>query len=87
MGTGKGKEDYAIISSIVLIVLTAVLVNINKIKLLFMPADDAEGMTAFENFINYFTDRFYILFVIALITMVGSYFASVWIAGRKRGIV
>lgn len=84
---GHGKEDYAIISSIVLIVLTAVLVNINKIKLLFMPADDAEGMTAFDNFINFFTDRFYILFVIALITMVGSYFASVWIAGRKRGIV
>lgn len=84
---GYGKEDYAIISSGALIILTAILVNIHKIKNLFMSADDVQGMNAFENFIDFFKHKFYILFVIALITMVVSYFASVRIAKKKRGVV
>lgn len=84
---GHGKEDYAIFSSFGVMVLAAITVNIHKIKNLFAPASDAEGTQAFDTFINFFKQKFYVLFIIALITMAVSYFVSVWIAKRKRGVV
>lgn len=84
---GHGKEDYAIFSSCVVMVLSAILLNIHKIKKLFASASDAEGTQAFDAFIHFFKQKFYVLFFLAVITMVVSYFASVWIAKRKRGVV
>lgn len=84
---GHGKENYAIISSWILIFLIAILANIHKLKQIFMLADNIKGLKVFDDFLNFFKYRFYILFVIALITMVVSYFASAWIAKRKRGVV
>ena len=84
---GHGKENYAIFCSCAVIVLTAILININKLKNLFASASDADALQAFDAFINFFKQKFYILFFLAMITMVVSYFASVWIAKRKRGVV
>ena len=84
---GHGKEDYAVFSSCIVIVLTAILVNIHKLKKLFAPASDAEGTQAFDAFIHFFKQKYYVLFFLAVITMAVSYFASVWIAKRKRGVV
>ena len=84
---GHGKEDYATLSSCGVMVFTAVLFNIHKIKKLFSPASDSEGMQAFDAFINFFKQKFYVLFFLAVITMAVSYFASVRIAKRKRGVV
>ena len=84
---GHGKEDYAVLSSCIVMVLTAILVNFHKIKKLFAPADDEEGTQAFDTFINFFKQKFYVLFFLAVITMTVSYLVSVRIAKRKRGVV
>ena len=87
---GYGKEDYAILSTCVLMVATIILVNLDRIKSLFAATgEDAEekSSAAFDYFMNFFKQKFYILLLAAVITMVISYFASLWIAKRKRGVV
>ena len=86
---GHGKENYAIITSWILIIMTAVLVNINKIRKLFShsEAEDAESMNVFADFLDFLKHRSYVLLAVALITIAVSYFASVGIAKRKRGVV
>ncbi|MGN0400937.1 MAG: ABC-2 transporter permease [Acetatifactor sp.] len=87
---GYGKENYAILCSCVLVITTAILVNLDRIKSLFVPMEAEVGEEAsisLDYFMNFFKHRFYILLMIAIITMVISYFASLWIAKRKRGVV
>ena len=84
---GHGKEDFAIISSVALMVFTAVLCNIRSFKQLFLAQSDTQSVQAFDAFIKFFQQKFYILFLFAVLTMAVSYVVSVWIAGRKRGVI
>ena len=87
---GYGKEDYAILSTCVLMVATIIIVNLDRIKSLFAATgENAEekASASFDYFMNFFKQKFYILLLAAVITMVISYFASLWIAKRKRGMV
>lgn len=84
---GHGKEDFAIISSVALMVFTAVLCNIRSFKQLFLAQSDTQSVQAFDAFIKFFQQKFYILFFFAVLTMAVSYVVSVWIAGRKRGVI
>lgn len=87
---GYGKESYAQIVSILLIVFGVILINIGTIKETFILIGTNSG-TGDINFINDFMDfikyRSYILLAIALVVSVVSYIATVNIAKRKRGII
>lgn len=87
---GYGKENYATLSACILMVSAAILANLDRIKSLFaVMGEDAgeEVSAALQGFMNFFKQKFYILFLTAVITMVVSYFTSLWIAKRKRGVV
>lgn len=86
---GYGKEDYSRIIALFIMLVTALLVNITKIKALFRAitlGDDTE-IDFFTDFIEYFKCKSYMLFLIAMITIIVSYFVSVFVAKRKRGVV
>lgn len=80
---GYGKEDYARIISPLLMLVTAVFLNFSKIRKVFI-AGDVELINRCMNFIKH---KSYVLLLTAVFVMVVSYFVSVRIAERKRGIV
>lgn len=85
---GYGKEGYALVSTILLMISVAIMVNIQNIKnALGDMAGEAYTDPILNNFLNFFKHKFYILFVIAIVTMIISYFVSVYIADRKRGVI
>ena len=86
---GYGKEDYAIVVSWAVILITAMLANIKKVKLIFVSvkAGDSGSVDFFSGFINFIKYKYFVLFFIALIVMTVSYFVSVEIAERKRSVV
>ncbi len=86
---GYGKEDYAILASWAAIIITAILANIKKVKLIFasMSAGNSDSIDFISDFMNFIKHRSFILFLIAVIVMAASYFVSVKIAKRKRGTV
>lgn len=86
---GYGKEDYAILTSCAVILITALLVNIKKVKLIFLSvtganSDSIDFMNEFMNFLKY---KYFILLAIAVIVTTASYLISVEIVKRKRGIL
>lgn len=86
---GYGKEDYAILTSCAMILITAPLVNIKKVKLIFLSvtganSDSIDFMNEFMNFLKY---KYFILLAIAVIVTTASYLISVEIVKRKRGIL
>lgn len=86
---GYGKEDYARILALFIMIATALLANISKIKAIIMAIrleDDLE-IGFFTDFIEYFKYKSYMLFLIAALTVILSYFISVFVAKRKRGVV
>lgn len=86
---GYGKEDYAILTSWAVIFITAILANIKKVKLIFAStaAADSDSVDFISDFLNFIKHKYFILFAIAVIVITASYFLSVEIAKRKRGVV
>jgi len=86
---GCGKEDYSRISALLIMIAAAVLVNRAKIKAIITSIrlrGDAE-IDFLSDFIEYFKCKSYMLFLIAVLTVMVSYFVSVFVAKRKRGVV
>lgn len=85
---GYGKEDYAIVGSWAVIFITAILANIKKVKLIFAStATDSDSVDFISDFMNFIKHKYFVLFAIAVIVVTASYFLSVEIAKRKRGVV
>jgi len=86
---GYGKEDYSRIMALLIMLVTALFANITKIKALFraITLGDNTEIDFFTDFIEYFKCKSYMLFLIAMITIIVSYFVSVFVAKRKRGVV
>lgn len=86
---GYGKEDYAIVGSWAVILITAILANIKKVKLIFasMAAANSDSVDFISDFMNFIKHKYFVLFAIAVIVITASYFVSVEIAKRKRGVV
>lgn len=86
---GYGKEDYAVLVSAAAILVTAILANVNKLKLIFSPvgAGDSDSVNFIGDFMDFIMRRYYILLGIAALVTGVSYCACVGIAGRKRGAV
>lgn len=87
---GYGKEDYARIFALLCMLVTALLANFSKIKEIATSIADMNGggdADFINDFMNFFKHRSYILFIIAALVMTVSYFASVFVVKRKRGVV
>ncbi len=94
---GYGKEDRARIVALLSMALVFVLFHLEKTKAIFMDltmgTEDAEGpdgslwMDTVNSLIVYIKDRFYLLVLLAIAVIVGSYSLSVVIAQKKRGVV
>lgn len=86
---GYGKEDYATIISWAAILMTAILANMKNIKVILasIRADGSDLMDFFGGFMNFIKYKYFVLFAIAVIVMTASYFVSVRIVERKRGVV
>lgn len=86
---GYGKEDYAILASGSAILITAMLANIKKIKLIFasVRAGDSDSVDFITDFMNFIMHKYFILPGIAVLVIAVSYFASVEIVRKKGGVV
>lgn len=86
---GYGKEDYAIVGSWAVILITAILANIKKVKLIFAStvAANLDSVDFISDFLDFIKQKYFVLFAIAVIVITASYFVSVEIAKRKRGVV
>lgn len=86
---GYGKEDYAIVVSWAVILITAILANMKKIKLFFlsMESGSPDFSYLFNEFMNFIKHKYFALFAVAVIVMTASYFVSAGIAKRKGGVV
>lgn len=86
---GYGKEDYAILVSGAAILITAMLANIKKIKLIFtsVSAGDSDSVDYITDFMNFIMHKYFILLGIAVLVIAVSYFASVEIVRKKGGVV
>lgn len=86
---GYGKEDYAIIISWAAILIAAILANIKNIKVILtsIRAGGSDSIDFFSDIMNFIKNKYFVLFAIAVIVMTASYFVSVRIAERERGMV
>lgn len=83
---GYGKEDYARIISPFLMLVTVISLNLSNIRK-SITAMDSGDVLLINRCMNFIKHKSYVLLLIAVFVMVVSYFVSVWIAERKRGIV
>lgn len=81
---GKGKEDYATLLSLVSLVSLGVVLNYQKVKLII--SDDAPD-SMFSDFVNYLVDKSYVVVFSAVVITIVSYFVSLAIVNRKRGVI
>lgn len=86
---GYGKESYAQICTILVMILSVIAVNFGKIKNIFISisAGDDSSIVTGINFIDFMKNKYYILLFVSIVVTSFSYLGSVNIAKRKRGIV
>lgn len=84
---GYGKESYAQLASLFVMGVAAVTVNIKKINLFISATDGDASLGVVNDLIEFIKHRFYILLVIAAVTMFLSYLGAVIAAKRKRGMI
>lgn len=88
---GYGKENYALISSIMTIIAMLILTNLSKVKNLFLScfSDKHEvlDVNPLEIITGFMKDNCLSAFITAVLVGVLSYFVSVFIAKRKRGVI
>lgn len=80
---GYGKESYAQIITLLLMLLSAIIPNLGKIKSAIVSGVTING----NGFMNIIKHKSYIPFFVAVAVLFVTYTASVLIAKRKRGIV
>ena len=84
---GYGKEQYAVVLSILTMIVSAILLNFGKVKSFFLAMSGAlpepEGWGAFD----FLMEKAWILLIIAVIVSTLSYGASLMIEKRKRGVI
>lgn len=83
---GYGKEIYSQFLSIMIIAAFFVAVNFSKIKEFFIAMDGAD-MAIMKDALDMLKYQYYIPFSIAIIVVVVSYFGSVFVTKRKRGMI
>lgn len=79
---GYGKEDYARIAALLSLLVAAVILNLDRIKGFLTSFDGSMA-----ELLKIMDKKNYNIFLIAVFVMGASYFASVTIAKRKRGVV
>lgn len=86
---GYGKEDFAILASWAVILITAILANIKKVKAIVTSISEtnSDSIDFISDFMNFLKYKYFILLAIAVIVTAVSYFVSVEIAQKKRGII
>lgn len=89
---GYGKESYAQSASLLIMGAVFIAANFKKIKDIFggtfAGPDSSTGDLLYVNdFMEFLKHRFYLLLMLAVITMVISYFGTVTIAKRRRGMI
>jgi hypothetical protein len=80
---GYGKDNYARLLAILLLVAAAIVVNLSKPRA--VPA--GEKLEFLRGLIVFLKEKFYLLLLLAAIIIVLSYGVSVFVAERKRGVV
>lgn len=86
----NGSEEYSVLFSAICMITGGLLFNISKVRLILVNIasggknGDIDFVDDFMTFIKY---KAYILLIIAVAVMIVSYFISVAIAKRKRGVV
>lgn len=88
---GYGKESYAQLCAILSIIFIIILINFNKVKIIFLSCFSEEvdvlDVNPLEVITGFVKDKSMTAFVIAIIVGILSYVVSVFIEKKKRGIV
>ena len=86
---GYGKELYAQALTLLTMAAAVILVNFSGIKRAFINIFMDEGFDKIGLWkpLDFFREKGYVLFLIAVTICVASYFVSVWIAEKKRGVI
>lgn len=83
---GKGKTIYANILPLLIGLLVCICVSFNKIKAFLTDTDDNAMIDLYNRTTDFMFYRSYILLIAAIIISGSAYFATVYIAKRKRGV-
>lgn len=87
---GKGKIVYVQLLAMAIMALSVVIPNYSKVKALVLAVildELGNDIIEFQNIVTVIKDKYYMLFGIAILVMIISYFGSIWVAKRKRGII
>lgn len=84
---GHGKEDLARIATVLLLLGSIILLNFSKIKMILFNVSSETGTLPDFRFVDFIKQQSGILFMAAVFVMFVSFFVSVTVAKRKRGIV
>lgn len=84
---GKGKATYANIVPIAIGVVFYITVNFKEIKAFILTDDNDAFSAVYNKTVGFFKHKSYLLFLVAILISAGSYFASVYIADKKREVV
>ena len=83
---GKEKATYANVIPLIIGVLIYILANWETVKAFLIGGEDDALFDSYNHTVEFIEHRFYLLFIAAVVVSAGSYFASVSIAHRKRGV-
>lgn len=88
---GYGREQFAQVLSLLTIVLSIVIVKFKSIKNIFVQVILEDGASfdssTFWKPLDYFREKGYVFLIIAVSVSILSYFLSLYIAERKRGVI
>lgn len=93
---GYGKEQYAVMLSILTVIVFAILLNLGKVKSILLviaiagtlPAEKrTDGSSSVWGIFDFLEEKAWILLIIAVIVSILSYGASLMIEKRKRGVI
>ena len=79
---GRGKEDFALIASTILLMAMIISLGFKKLKALFV-----DGVNFTGDMMNFIKTKAYIMVFVAFIIVLLCYIGSVVIAQRKRGVM
>lgn len=82
----KGSNIYANLILLLMGILIYAVANFDKLKAFLLGSDDNALSVLYNQATEFMFHKSYILFIAAIIVSGGTYFAAVYIAGRKRGV-
>lgn len=83
---GKGKAAYANVIPLIIGTFIYIMANFETLKAFFIGSEDDAVFDLYNHTVEFIKQRFYLLFIAAVVVSAGSYFASVYIAYKKRGV-